>query len=83
MNLIERRRNGGLTDEQLQEVAERVAFILESAEDGLCDRIAKQLESRIFEWVGRKFSQYLLLLTGAGAVGAWLFIKYLQAQGVM
>lgn len=79
----ERRRNGGLTDDELQEVAERVAFRLEQDEDGLCDRISKRLESRVFEWIGRKFSQWVLLLAGAAASGAWLFIQYLKAQGVM
>jgi hypothetical protein len=81
--MIEKRRNGGLNDSQLQEVAERVAFILEQDEDGLCDRIAEKLESRVFEWFGRKAAYYLLLLTGAGALGAWLFVQYLQAKGVI
>jgi hypothetical protein len=77
------RRHWGLTDEQIEEVAGRVARILEQDEDGLCDRIAQQLERRMFEWVGRKAAQWLLLLFGSAIAGAYLFIQYLKAQGVM
>jgi hypothetical protein len=79
----ERRRHGGMNDEQISELAERVTFLLEQEEDGLCDRIGKRLESRVFEWVGRKAAQFLLLLVGAALTGAWLFIQYLKAQGVI
>jgi hypothetical protein len=81
----ERRRNGGLTDEQIERVASRVSEMLEQddSEQGLCARVGRHLERRIYEWVGRKFSQWLLLLAGAGAAGAWVFVQYLKTKGVI
>lgn len=64
----ERRKLGGLTDDQVAEIS---------------DRVAAELEDRLYAWIGRQFAKWILVFASTGAAGAWLFVKYLQGQGVI
>lgn len=81
---IERRHSSVLTDEQLQEISDRVAYkISDDPPDDLLAAINKRQEELFYEWVGRKLVWLFLLLAGVGVLGAWSFVKILEAKGVI
>lgn len=73
----------GLSDEQLEDLADRVLYKLQENPEGICDALAHMLETRFYEWLGRKILQLFLLLAGSAGLGAWLFVRYLEGKGVI
>lgn len=62
------RQLGGITDEELE---------------GFTDRVAEVLERRIYEWIGRKVALAILCMAGAFATGAYIFVQYFKAKGLV
>lgn len=51
--------------------------------EGLADRVAQILERRIYEWIGRKVALAILCMAGAFGTGAYIFVQYFKAKGVV
>lgn len=83
-NGYERRRNGGLTDDELEAIAERVAKLLESRLPaaialGVWAACQQQFTLAVGKWTLRVG----MLLAGAASLACYLFVQYLQAKGVI
>lgn len=74
------RKHGGISDDDKQDIAERVARLIE---ERLPPKLWLWLEQRFTLTVGGWTIRVFLLLAGAACAAFYLFVQWLQAKGVI